>query len=161
MNRLVVKPSVAHYHRLSPRVSIGGKAGLQMAAGSEEPYFVQRALGYDPTLVRGYEYYVVDGQHYALFQTEVKWLIWDLLIPGSAIPIEQFGEIPFEIYLRPHLDAGRVWDNIYTDQNELRNDWIWGGGIGMDVVAYDKYVISLNWSIAKSLENGLYLHINF
>lgn len=161
LNRLVIRPSALHYHALSSILSIGSHLRAQISAASIQPYFLQQALGYDPMLVRGYEYYVVDGQHFVLAQTDLKLQILKFDIPGSSIPLGAFREIPFEIYLRPHLDFGRVWDQKFTYLNELRNRWLVGGGIGLDVVSYYDYALSVNWSITESFENGLYLHVNF
>jgi outer membrane protein assembly factor BamA len=122
------------------------------------PYYFQEGLGYKD-YVRGYEYYIVDGQSYGLFKSNFKWKIF-----GSKVkevkPLKNTGyaKLHFSGYLNLNFDAGYVVDSRYNDLNPLANNMLYGTGIGLDLVAlYDK-VIRFEYSFNKLLEHGFFIH---
>lgn len=156
-----VAVEAAWYEALSRRwfAEVRGFAG--MTAGQSRPYFLQRALGYENRLVRGHELDVVDGQRYGLVQTSLKWQLFDIQLSNPWMPIQQFSRIPIALYLRPHFDVGYAADRWHTEANPLHNTLLLGGGIGLDLVTYYDYALSVNFSINRQGEKGLYLHVNF
>src|SRR5690606_19982017 len=105
------------------------------------PYYVQEGLGYGH-YVRGFEYYVIDGEHFALGRGNV---VFQLLKPRTKraefVPLEAFRTLYFALYLNLYADAGRVWDSRYAADNFLANRWISGTGAGLDLVtSYDQLV---------------------
>lgn len=122
-----------------------------------------RALGFGRDYVRGYEYYVVDGQHFALFKTNLKFkLLSGKEVHAGFIPLEKFSTIPFSFYLNAYADAAYVEDtqfsNIAFTTNRLPNSWLYGYGAGIDFVTYYDIVIRLDYSFNKFGESGLFLH---
>ncbi|MEI2421427.1 hypothetical protein V6O07_14230, partial [Arthrospira platensis SPKY2] len=73
------------------------------------PYYVQEGLGYGH-YVRGFEYYVIDGEHFALGRANA---IFQLVAPRTQraefIPMEAFRTLYFALYLNLFADAGRAW----------------------------------------------------
>src|SRR5690606_266396 len=63
---------VALYQPLGKRLYIGGAVDGKLSVGAEQPYYLQRGLGYQH-FVRGYELNVIDGQHYLLGRSHIKW----------------------------------------------------------------------------------------
>jgi outer membrane protein assembly factor BamA len=122
------------------------------------PYFVQQGLGYSD-LVRGYEYYVVDGEHYALGKAN---FILQLVRPTTkrmeAMPMEAFRTLYFAVYLNAFADVGRVWDARYAEQNFLAGQWMSGYGIGLDVVSSYDQVIRGEFTVNALGESGFFLH---
>ena len=65
-----------------------------------------RSLGYD-ALVRGYDYYVVEGRSYGVVQQGLSWRAWappPLRLPFINNP--KIGTLPLAIYLNAFADAG-------------------------------------------------------
>ncbi len=122
------------------------------------PYYVQEGLGYGNS-VRGYEYYVIDGEHFALGKAN---LIFQLVKPRTqrveAMPMEAFRTLYFAVYLDLYSDLGRVWDSRYAAANFLANRWNGGNGIGVDVVTSYDQVLRAEYSLNGLGEHGFFLH---
>ncbi len=128
-----------------------------------QPYYNVRALGYGNDYVRGYEYYVADGQNFSLFKTNLKFELFPKKeFHAGFIPFEKFATIPFSFYLNLFGDAAYVEDaefsNIPDTKNRLPNSWLYGYGVGLDFVSYYDIVIRLDYSFNKFGESGLFLH---
>ncbi len=122
------------------------------------PYFVQEGLGYSAQ-VRGYEYYVADGEHYALAKGNV---VFTLFRPRNyrmeAIPMEAFRTLHMALYLDLFADVGRVWDNRYSSANPLNDQWLSGYGVGLDLVTSYDQVVRGEYTLNALGEHGFFLH---
>lgn len=123
------------------------------------PYFVQQGMGYGQNYVRGYEYYVIDGEHTAMGRAN---LIFQLVKPrtyrAEAIPLEAFRTLHLALYLNLYSDLGRVWDSRYAAQNFLADRWLNGNGIGLDLVTSYDQVVRGEYSVNALGEHGFFLH---
>lgn len=137
------------------------RAFMGFTTGQNRPYFLQHALGYQNRLVRGYELAVVDGQRFGVLQTAVKWQLVNRQLHNSWMPVKQFANIPIGLYVRPHMDVGYSADRWNAEENPLHNRLLLGFGLGLDLVTYYDYALSVNFSANRQGEKGLYLHVNF
>ncbi len=137
-------------------------AGLiaKKSLGGFQPYVLERGLGYGRDLVRGYEYYVVDGQDYVILKSNVKYGILNRKIFNiNFIPSEKFNTIPLSIYVNLFADAGYVGNNqMYSNTNVLPNSFLFGSGVGVDFVTYYDAVLRVEWAMNKMGENKIFLH---
>lgn len=161
VNLFEIRAFFSQYYQLGKRFHGGHKLTWKFRVGNDQPYFLQKALGYKHDVVRGYELYVIDGQQFFLIQNDLKIELFSFKVAKPIISLKQFNNIPFQFFLRPHIDFGYVVDSKYTETNSLRNKWLIGYGAGIDIVTYYDYAISINFSINRMAEKGLYLHINF
>jgi outer membrane protein assembly factor BamA len=135
-------------------------AGVQgrTTLGGHVPYYVQEGLGYRYT-VRGYEYYVVDGQHFVLGRTN---FLYALIRPRdyylSPVPLEAFRTLHIALYVDLFADAGRVWDDQQQATNPLNNAWLSGVGLGLDLVTSYDQVLRAEYSLNALGEDGIFLH---
>jgi outer membrane protein assembly factor BamA len=144
--------------------TLGKRTGLALGAagkttiGGTVPYFVQEGLGYRHT-VRGYEYYVNDGQHYAMGRAN---FLLTLVQPRdyymAPVPLEAFRTLHVALYLDLFTDVGRVWDDQYAELNPLNDEWLAGFGLGLDLVSSYDQVIRLEYSLNALGEDGVFLH---
>ncbi len=122
-------------------------------------YYFLPSLGYGNIVVRGYEYYVITGNHYGLFKTQLR---YNLIKPSKVhLPvhfIEKFSTIPYAFYLGVYFDNGYVWDNSGFMDNSLANQWLYGGGISLDFVTYYDFVLRTEFSVNKQAQTGIFLH---
>lgn len=125
------------------------------------PYHNNQALGYGNDFVRGYEFYVVDGLDYALLKTSFHVLTFDRSFNlGRFMPLKAFRILPLKIYLAVNNDTGYANDPYYAAGNPLTNRWLYGYGVGIDIVAYYDKVAKLEWSWKGPGGGGFYLNIN-
>jgi hypothetical protein len=141
---------------------------FKTSAPFRQPYLNQQALGYKEFFVRGYELYVIDGQHYGLFKFNAKKKLLGFNIQSKKfLNDNRYEGFPLEFYFKAHFDAGYVNDRFHMTGNNLSNEWMLGGGIGLDMVLPFDAVLRLEYSAMRFkdeentyLENGLYLHFN-
>jgi outer membrane protein assembly factor BamA len=128
---------------------------------SFQPYYNTRALGYGGDYLRGYEYYVIDGQSFGLLKTNLKFeLLPKHELYVKYIPLKKFATIPYAFYLNAFSDAGYVWDNQFQKNNSLTNSLQYSFGVGIDFVTYYDVVLRLDYSINKFGESGFFLHFS-
>lgn len=126
-----------------------------------QPFYTNRALGYGRDFVRGYEYYVVNGQNFGILKNNFKFA----LLPRrdfnlNFIKSEKFSKVHYAFYLNAFFDMGFV-DNFYPDptlNNQLENSLLIGYGVGIDFVTYYDLVLRLEYSFNRMNEHGFFLH---
>lgn len=128
--------------------------------GPTPPYYHQRAFGFS-TYVRGYEYYVVDGQSYMLTKSALRYqLLEPRVFKFKWFPMEKFNTLHLALYTGIFADAGYVEDKAssISDGNTLGNTWISGYGAGFDIVTYYDLVFRFEYAFNHLGEGGLYVH---
>ncbi len=139
-----------------------GKISLE----EEQPYPFRQGLGYGREFVRGYEYYVVDGQHFALLKNTLKWAI----LPQRVVKLpflksEKFNTVPLALYLNAFIDLGYVYNNegdndylVEQSGNTLQNSLLTGYGAGIDFTTYYDIVVRVEFSLNTMGDKSFYLH---
>ncbi|MGD0709752.1 MAG: POTRA domain-containing protein [Bacteroidales bacterium] len=155
--------SIRKFWQIHNRWYLASGINAKLSNNASQPYFIERGLGYGPNFVRSYEYYVVDGQDYALLKTNLK---YELIKTGMKrlkfIPYKKFSLFYYAVYLGCFVDAGYV-DNVNkleTVNNNLPNTGLLGGGLNLDIVTYYDVVWSVQYSINKMCQYGLFLHFS-
>jgi outer membrane protein assembly factor BamA len=154
-----IRSSLRKYWELLPRFYFAGGVNGKYSFGQYIPYYFQKALGYDNDYVRGYEYYVIDGQDFVLFKSNLKWTL--IKTRETKIPFiktEKFSRIHFTLHSNLFLDMAYVRDNTLYNANYFANRWISGYGIGFDFVTYYDRVLRLEFSRNDKAEVGFFLN---
>lgn len=129
-----------------------GVGTLQFSFPAEQPYPQFQAMGFFENYVRGFERYVVEGQHYGLTRQTLRWKFIDHLFNlGNMMPVRQFREIPLGIYLKVFTDAGVVSRSNPLPDNFLVNEPLGSIGIGIDITTY--YDIVVRFEATRTSEN--------
>ncbi|MBK6993700.1 MAG: BamA/TamA family outer membrane protein [Lewinellaceae bacterium] len=125
------------------------------------PQSNNQALGYGGNLVRGYDYYVVDGLDFGLLRTS-----WHLRVfegqfnLGRIVPIKAYRKMPIKVYLAFNNDLGWANDPHYIATNPLSNRLLYGYGPGLDLVLYYDKSIRCEWTWNDLGEGGFFLRVN-
>lgn len=148
------------YWELDPRVYFATGINGKISAGLQ-PYFIIRGIGFDRDMVRSYEYYLVDAQHFVILKNNIKFA----LIPNkvkniSFIKTEKFGKIFYALYMNIFIDGGfGVYNQDFGQEtNDLQNALLIGYGAGLDFVTYYDVVVRLEFSVNFKNEAGIFLH---
>lgn len=152
------------YYKFSERYSAAASGSCKISFVKKQPYIFQQGLGYGNDYVRGYEHYVIDGQHFVLFKMQGRYALvpWHYTtIPGIRSP--KFNIFPWAIYLSVFSDIGYVRQYPESMQpnmipNSLNNKWLSGYGIGVDFTSYYDVVIRLETTLNSIGETGLFIH---
>jgi hypothetical protein len=125
----------------------------------DQPYSYQQGMGYGRDFVRGYEYYVVDAQHYALLKNNFKFeLVPTKVLNLNFIPTDKFSKLYYAFYLNLYSDIGYAVDNRDITTNPLANQYLVGYGIGLDFMSYYDFVIRFEYSFNIQGESGFFIH---
>lgn len=132
----------------------------RVSAPQKQPYLMLTGLGYGPTYVRGFEEYVIEGQHYLLNKTELKFELIKENIPlGGLMPLKQFSHFPIALYPKILLDAGYVFmPDYYANNSLLANKPIWSVGTGLDFVSFYDMVVRMEVSRTSYRQTIFGLH---
>ncbi len=154
-----VELEFAKYWKLHKRWYFSHAQKIKASSTNGQAYSLQQGLGYDRDFVRGYELYVIDGQHYGLLKTALKFAILPMRkVKLKFLKSEKFNTLPLAFYINANFDMGYVQDNQYNDQNPLAGSLLLGGGLGLDVVTFYDISWRAEYSVNKNLEHGFFLH---
>ncbi len=149
------------YSQLSARWYSGIAVIAKMSSSDWQPYFLERGLGYERDYVRGYQYNVIDGKHFALLRSNIKYaLVPERVQNIGFIPTPKFGLIHYALYVTAFADAGYVWQPewIGLNNNILPRTLLVGAGLGLDLVTYYDKVVRLEYAVNKSGKSGIFIH---
>ena len=164
INQLELWLSAGYHHAFGKRWSLGMRVQGQYRYSPEPPnYYNNRALGFYDRFVRGYQYYVIDGQSYGLAKADLNFCLFEHRLPlFKKIPSPYLQTLPIRVHLRYHLDYGYVWNAYATPLDIGANEHLLGTGLGLDLVLYAyNIILQLEFTINRSGEKGLYLRYKF
>ncbi len=147
------------YWHLYKRWYLAAGVSAKTSSINQQSYSLQQGLGYGYNFVRGYELYVIDGQHYALLKTAFKWAILPMRkVKLNFLKSEKFNTLPLAFYASLNFDMGYVVDNQFNEGNPLAGRLLLGGGLGIDIVTFYDISWRAEYSINKNLEHGFFIH---
>lgn len=148
------------YIKLAPKhyASIGLKTKVSIP--QRQPYNFYRALGY-ADYIRGYEYYVIDGRHFALLKLNYNYCLFTREGYYDFIPFYWIKHIPFSVYLNIFNDWGYTVNDAYKTSNSYANSVLYSAGAGLDFVAFYDKVFRMEFALNKQGRAGLYLHLQY
>lgn len=160
LNLFSVEATYNHHVPLNNKFFFSNSFTGRISAPKAQPYHLLTGMGYGGKYIRGYELYVIEGQHLLLNKTELKYeLFKEDIALGGVMPLEQFRHLPFAVYPKLYLDAGYVFMPVSYPSNELLvNRPLWGGGAGLDVVSFYDFVFRMEYSFNSLGERGFFLH---
>jgi len=164
INQLQLTTELSYYMQIWKFLSISTNLKARYSfIRSKIPYYNNQALGFEENFVRGYQYYVINGQDYLLLQTDINLKVLDVKIPlFKKFPVNYLQVLPLKIHLRYHIDFGYVWDRFYAQGNQLSNTDLIGTGIGVDLIFYSyNIILQFEYTFNKNGEKGLYLRYRF
>lgn len=159
---LHLQTQAEYYRSFSEKWSSGLRFGGKLSfIRKQQPFNDYRALGYSQNNLYGYEYYIVNGMdmgigraflRYRLFQKQFEF--------GKIVPISAFRKMPVKIYLTANQGAGYIKDPYTGAVNPFANRWLYGGGLGLDIVLYYDKVLQIQYSYNHLWEKGVFLHFS-
>jgi hypothetical protein len=127
------------------------------------PYILNNALGFGSDRVRGYELYTIDGNDFLLARTSWRYKVLNKKYNISkAIGMKAFRILPLTIYTRFTTDLGMTWDrNAKLISNPLNKTLLVGYGPALDILLYNNYILSIEYSLNHLGDTGLYFESSF
>lgn len=148
---------IGRFYSIAPRVYMSHILRARLTMPENQPYAFRNALGSETEMIRGYEYYVIDGSQYGVFRTDLKYELLNIVIRN--IPIRFISAIPIRLYPKVYGDLGYV-SYKYPGNSFLNNRLLYSYGIGLDIWSAYDFKLRLEYSFNHLLEKGLFLHVN-
>ena len=145
---------------LSDNFLIGSSLRSRITNSKQQAYFSAQTLGFDD-YVRGYEFYVVDGEDFYLSKTALKYaIIKNKKHDLPYLKMKQFKKSHFSLYATLFSDIGYAKNNTDYINNSLANSILWGRGFSIDYVTYYDKLLRIEFSINELGEKGVFLHFS-
>ena len=150
-----------YYDEFAPRWFWSSRLNTGATFKNKQAYIYDRHVGYDEKNIMGYDYYVIDGQRYSILNNDIRYCIMPQRIfnIGSSEKLSKFTKIHFTLYARLTYDMGYVYNKYRHETNTLANTFLWGSGIGLDLVTYYDIVLNCNYAVNKMGEGAFYVGI--
>ncbi|MBL7771595.1 MAG: BamA/TamA family outer membrane protein [Chitinophagaceae bacterium] len=155
INRFDLISQSSFYYRLATDWSLSWVFRGRLSFPQKQPYFINRALGFKNEYVRGYEYYVIDGGHYGLLRTNLRYKIIDRVLHQNRFRILK--HIPVRVYGKLFDDLGYAY-NEFPGTSFLNNRMLNGYGAGVDIMVSYYARLRIEYSFNHLNQNGLFLH---
>ena len=148
------------HNEIHKNIFVGSSLKGKWSSDAYQPYFMQLAFGFDD-YVRGYEYYVIDGQDYWLSKNVIKYAI----VPKNTFEIpylkmNQFNKSHYSLFLGLFSDLGYVIDKQTDLKNPLSNTLLFSTGISLDYLTYYDKLLRIEFSVNHLGEKGVFLHFS-
>ncbi len=150
-----------YYEEVFPRWFWSSRLNAGATFKNKRAYIYDRHVGYEEKNITGYDYYVVDGQHYSILNNDIRYLLMPkkILNFGSSQKASKFKKIHFSLYAKLAYDIGYVYNKYRNETNTLANTFLWGSGLGLDLVTYYDIVLNCSYAINKMGEGQFYFGI--
>ena len=163
VNALDVSSRYAHYFSFNSTLSLEtilkGKTAL---IRQKQPYTNMRGLGFGSDFLRGYEYYVIDGLDYAYIKNSFRVRLIDKSLDLHKFIkwkfLQSWLELPLKSYVTFNFDTGFANNPFEKENNKLTNRQLFGGGIGLDIIAYYNMTWRFEYSMNHLGERGVFFN---
>jgi outer membrane protein assembly factor BamA len=148
------------YKRLNDRFHVVTGLSFNYFFGQQQPFTLVRGIGYNPNFIRGYELNVVEGQMVLVHKNSFRYKLFDFGFDvGNYVPLDEFSYIPFKFYLSANFDQGFVNDKNRLPENlRLTNSYLFGYGLGLDMVTLYDMVFRFEYSINNQNESSFFIN---
>jgi outer membrane protein assembly factor BamA len=143
--------------QLFPKSYIHFNAYCGLKLPFQQPWFNKRLLGFGDTYLQGYEYHVIDGVAGGYLKTTLSRELIHFRVRMLKGKNREMIALPFRVFGKIYGNTGYVY-NPEPGNNQLSNQMLYSGGMGIDIITLYDVVIRLDWSFNQLGQNGLFLH---
>jgi hypothetical protein len=155
VNRFELINQTSFFQPIWKNISASFNFRGRFSSPQHQPYLFNRALGFKNDFVRGYEYYVIDGSHFALLRANIRFRFVDQVVHQNIIKSSKY--IPIRVYGKIYNDIGYVY-NKHPETSFLNNKLLDGYGAGLDIVISYYLKFRIEYSFNHFKQKGLFLH---
>ena len=141
-----------------PKTQISFKEGAVINLPFNQPFYNKSLFGYyGGIFMRGYEYYVIDGDVGAVGRATLQHELFSITTKVNAGTKKQVS-YPFRFYGQLFGDLGYAYSENAGNSllnNKLLHSW----GLGFDMVAPYDVIFKFEYSFNQLGGNGLYIHL--
>ncbi len=156
-----LKGEIQYYLKLSRRWFLSTTLSMSASVKNRDAYIYNTAIGYENAMIRGYEHFTIDGQHYVSSNNSIKYCILPkkIITLGFLSFIPKFNKIHFTIYGKAFFDMGYVHDNGGNPSDLFSNRFLFGTGAGIDILTYYDITFGAHYALTGSGTGGIFFSI--
>lgn len=142
----------AQYYPLSKRFYFASKLRLKVSFPLQQPFSEFKGLGYGQDYVRGYDFYAIEANHFALWRNSMRLKALSLMLDfKKAVPIKQFRVMPVDVYFTVFGDVGYAYNGYDTfvnrfDNTRFTNVPLGSVGLGLNIVTFYNSILRFEYS---------------
>ena len=150
-----------YFKEFYPRWFWSSRINAGASFKNKRAYIYDQYVGYEDKNLTGYDYYVVDGQHFSILNNDIRYCLMTKRIVNlsSSDSAKEFTKMHFTLYAKLAFDIGYVHDKYRPPTNTLANTFLWGSGLGLDLVTYYDIILSCSYAINKMGEGAFFFGI--
>ncbi len=160
-NRMLLDGGIEYYIPIMDNFSFGSKiVGKTNLIRDPQSFANNTGLGWSNDIVTGYDLYVQDGIDHILILTQLKRKMFETNLNMKWFKFfpDQLRRINVQFHLRLNFDTAYVNDPVYFVSNTQNNRWIYGFGPALDIIIYNSYLFSFEYSFNDLGERGLFIN---
>ncbi len=162
-NALLIQSGIEAFMLIIDQLSIGSKlTGKTNLVRNQQAFANNTGLGWSNEIVSGYELYVMDGLDHVILESHIKQRIFEkefTLRKPKFLP-SQLKKLNIAIHLRFNFDFAYAHEPTYIEGNNLNNRIIYGFGPALDIILYNSYLYSIEYSFNDIGERGLFFKVS-
>ncbi len=155
VNQFIAYTESSFYRTIYKKISWSSVFRGRLAFPQSQPYYFNRALGFKNEYVRGYEYFVVDGSHYAVLRNNIRMKFLDFVWTQNLIKFSR--HVPVKLFGKIYDDLGYV-HNEQPQNSFLNNRVLNGWGFGFDLLISYYARLRIEYSFNHIMQKSLFLH---
>ncbi len=162
VNIFSVNARYSRYFDLGKKFYFGTSLAGYLSTPSAQPYYNYTGVGKSPDFMRGFERYFIEGPVYVVNKNNLKWEMFATEVDISRlIKMKQFSKIPFAAYISLNFEHGYIQNYpAYIENTLFSNRYIYGTGIGLDIVTFYDLVMRWEYSFNIEGENALFFNLH-
>jgi outer membrane protein assembly factor BamA len=133
------------------------QAAASISLPTNQPFYNNKLFGYNDFVLRGMEYYVIDGNIGFFGRATLRKEFFHFNYK-TGLKSKTYNKIPFRFVLKTYGDAGYAYDNKPNATSFLNNRSLYTGGLGLDVITFYDIVFKFEYSFNQFGGNGLFFH---
>ena len=143
------------------RLYLGNSLSGYTSYPRKQGYINYNGLGFGNNLLKGYELYVIQGQHYMMNKNELKFRLFSVEGNlGKLMFLKQFRKIPLSAYFKVFFDQGIVGNSLENPSiSQFTNNYLYSTGVGLDLVTYYDAVLRLEYSINRLGDTAFFINV--
>ncbi len=152
--------NASRFQKFSDKFHFASGLSVNAFLSAIQPYSLVRGIGYKPNFIRGFELNVIEGQQLFVHKNSLRYRILNVGFDLSDyMPIEEFAYFPIKLYASANFDHGYVRDRNKIPENaRLTNEYLYGYGVGLDLVSFYDMVFRFEYSINSQRETNFFIN---
>lgn len=154
----MIKYRSSHFMHLKGRWFASTGLHLKASFPPKQAYILNRAIGYNYNVIRGYEFYVVDGNHSAVVKTNLKYaILLNKTVNFGFMPLKNYKRANNTLFAVAFFDAGYAHNRYALATNTFENKPLYGYGIGAEWIVWYDRTIRLEFANNHINKPGVYI----